>query len=491
VTTAKDRLDRVVDVLWGLALVCLPVTSFPFMPFIGNETQVRPLSIYPMLLLLPVLFLQMWKKKIRIWHTVFTPLAVFILILIATTYAGVFYAPLDFRGQAYWGRVLRAASTVIIGMSFFLYAIWTTRSRQGLLNSLKWLYLGLFISFLLGVVQVLVFSGRLMTESTLDIFQRLVSISGISLKNLRIPGFALEPSWLAGQIAVIYMPWLFASILTGFSLTRWRWLEYILAGMAVFLLVLTYSRSGLAMVLVACFLTTLFFGREKLVQGWNWWRRSFTSNTEQGSKRVRAMALRLGMLVMLLAFLGLSLQALGQNRYFSRIWKSNKSNLVEYFIDIYAGPRLAYAWSGMETFSQHPWTGVGLGAAGFYLYSNLPDWSKTFMSEISIHLSPINTSYPNIKNMFVRIAAENGILGLGAFAGLLLFSLARILTFFREPGRDSRFFWVAGVFTWIVLIMFSFTQDSFAMPNTWINLGMLLGLSGLSSSDALKVPALV
>jgi len=207
------------------------------------------------------------------------------------------------------------------------------------------------------------------------------------------------------------------------------------------------------------------------------------------NKRVRALTLRLGIIVVLTVFLGLSLQALGRNSYFSKIWQSRKSNLVEYVIDIYAGPRLAYAWSGMEIFSQNPWTGVGLGATGFYMYSNLPDWSKTFIPEISTHLSPMNSNFPNTKNLFVRIIAETGILGFGAFLGFLFYVLAQILTFGRIPVRESRFLMVAGIFTWIVMILFSFTQDSFAMPNTWINLGMLLGVSSLESKAVHKNPS--
>jgi len=488
VAEGKDRLDRLADFLWGLALVSLPVTSFPFMPFVGRETQVRPLSIYPMLLLLPLLLLQMWKKRIKIWHAVFTPLLVFILIIFASAFAGAFYAPLDLRGQVYWGRALRSASTVIIGIGFFLYAIWTTRSRDELFASLKWLYLGLFITFLWGVIQVLVFSGRIMSENTLDAIQKTISISGISLKNLRIPGFALEPSWLAGQVAVIYLPWLFASILTGFKLTHWRWLEYLLTAMAVFLLVLTYSRSGLLMTLVACVLAPLFFGREKLLKVLEWWKQPLRLDPEQKTGRVTAFALRLGIIVALVIVLGIGFQALGRNSYFSKIWQSRKSNLVDYMIDIYAGPRLAYAWSGLEVFSLHPWTGVGLGATGFYLYSNLPDWSKTFVPEISAHLSPVNSSFPNTKNLFVRIIAETGILGLVAFLAFLFYLLAQILTFGSVPGGEARFLGVTGIFTWIVLILFCFTQDSFAMPNIWINQGMLLGVTCLTSKAVNKIP---
>ena len=329
-------------------------------------------------------------------------------------------------------------------MGFFFYAIWTTRSREALLASLKWLYLGLFITFLWGIVQLLVFSGWLMSEGSLDLIQRFFSVSGISLKNLRITGFALEPSWLAGQIAVIYLPWLFASILTGFSLTRWRWLEYGLTAMAIFLLMLTYSRSGLLMALVAGFLATLFFGREKLNQVWDWWKRPLKPNVDQKPKRAHAFALRFGIIVVLIVFLGLSLQALGRNTYFSKIWQSRKSNLVEYVIDIYAGPRLAYAWSGMDTFSQHPWTGVGLGATGFYLYSNLPDWSKTFIPEISNAFVSHEFKFPKYQEPVRTDNRRNRHSGPGGIFGIPVLCAGPDTDHWQCSGQRSPLFWGCG-----------------------------------------------
>lgn len=479
--THKDSLDRLTGILWGVTLLCLPVTSFPTIPFISKGTEVRPLSIYPMLLLFPLLLIQMWRKRIKVWHPIFTPLTVFVLIVLGTTLTASFFAPIGLHGMEFDGRVLRAAVTLLIGIAFFTYSLWNNQTLEQFSASLKWLYLGLFLSFIWGILQMLVYYGWLLNESILDQYQKIFSVSGVSLKNLRVTGFAFEPSWLAGQIAILYLPWLLTSLLTGFRVTRWRWLELVLTGMALFLLVETYSRSGIVIVLAVCLVTMLLFGREKFKQIWDWWQAPFHRTDQRGrSNQMAAIGSRLLILVLLLTGIGSSVHVLGSNPYFSKFWNSKKTNLVEYVIDNYAGPRLAYAMAGLETFDQHPWSGVGLGAGGLYLYPNLPDWSKTFIPETAIQLSPLSTAYPNSKNMFIRLLSESGILGLGAFLGFLLNILGRILTFRNSNELKKNFLVISGVFSWMVIILFCFTQDSFAMPITWINFGMLLGLAGSS-----------
>lgn len=230
------------------------------------------------------------------------------------------------------------------------------------------------------------------------------------------------------------------------------------------------------MVIATCVITTIIAGRARIKQGWNWLVRPFKLEQRGKLRRRSDLLQRSGFLVILLVLVGLSVFALGRNPYFAKLWNSRKSNLVEYAVDIYAGPRLAYAISGLETFGQHPWTGVGLGAGGLYLYDNLPDWSKTTIQEISIQLTPSSSSFPNTKNLFIRILLETGIPGAGAFVGMLLFILARILILGRTSERDSRFLLISGIFSWIVIILSFLSQDSFAMPTTWINFGLLLGL---------------
>ena len=70
----------------------------------GAETYVRPLSAYPLALLLIVLFIQFIRDDKRLtWPGAFTPLAAFVLAALAATVIGVLFGPLVLRGQAYWG----------------------------------------------------------------------------------------------------------------------------------------------------------------------------------------------------------------------------------------------------------------------------------------------------------------------------------------------------------------------------------------------------
>ena len=59
-------LPKIIRVLWGAALFTLPVTSFRFFPFMGDGTLVRPLSFYPIALLLALLLFQWMRGRISL-----------------------------------------------------------------------------------------------------------------------------------------------------------------------------------------------------------------------------------------------------------------------------------------------------------------------------------------------------------------------------------------------------------------------------------------
>jgi hypothetical protein len=56
---------------------------------------------------------------------------------------------------------------------------------------------------------------------------------------------------------------------------------------------------------------------------------------------------------------------------------------------------------------------------------------------------------------------------------------------------DGRFLGIAGLFSWTAIAIYNVTQDSFAIPNIWINFGVLVGMSvfNLESENSLQEPS--
>jgi O-antigen ligase len=159
------------------------------------------------------------------------------------------------------------------------------------------------------------------------------------------------------------------------------------------------------------------------------------------------------------------------------LWQIDAESFSEYIVDIKAGARGAYSSGAYVAFEDHPWTGVGLGASGFYIYQNLPDWALTTVPEIAKQLSPDSRLYPNPKNLYIRLLAETGLIGFILFFAFQFYVLGDILSLLHRKEAWGRFAVTAGLFAWIAITFYNFTQDSLATPNIWIVSGVLVGVS--------------
>ena len=325
----KPNLNLLARILWASVLVTLPITSFRFMPFMGSGTFVRPLALYPLGLLMPVLLYQIRMKRItRPWNGSLTILLAFTLTAILSTMLGALLAPIELRGVGYWDRALRAWITLIFGLSFFISAVWMNRSEDDLKFSLKWLLTGLALHIIWGGIQAVGLQIGLRGE--LNKIQNLFSIRGLP-KNKRIVGFTYEPSWLAGQLAALYIPWLFASLLARYRLSRFKLLEPILLLGGLVLLLLTYSRSGLAVTVGAAVLTFLVAGLGVMKDLWSWYRAGFSRDVGKGKwGRIQAPASRIVITVVLIGAVIASGAFLSDKGYIAALWNSSAESVWDY-----------------------------------------------------------------------------------------------------------------------------------------------------------------
>jgi O-antigen ligase len=465
-------VENVSRFLWGAALFTLPITSFRYFPFLGDSTYVRPLSLYPITLLLPLLFIQFTRGRTFIPRAgTLTPLLAFVLLALTATSFGVLLDPLPLRGQEYFGRVIRAWATLVIGLSFFIAAVWMNRNEEDLRFSIKWLLAGFVVDILWSGVQALAFYTPLLEKVTVTHWQLVFSMRELVRTN-RVSGMAYEPAWLAGQIATVYLPWLFASLLTRLRVTRFKWFEIILLGFATLLLLATFSRGGLLTAVGASALTFVFVGRAELRSAWTW----FVAGFQRGSNWL----LRLGVIVLLVGALAGAGLFLSQKGYITRLFSTRADSVEDFIIENSAGARAAYTFGSLGAYAESPVTGVGLGASGFYIYDHLPDWALTTVPEIARQLNPENRLYPNPKNMYIRLLAETGLIGLFVFIAFLFSVLGDALRSLQSKTMIARYLGIAGIFSWFATALYNMTQDSFATPNIWINFGILVGMTAFA-----------
>ncbi len=472
-------MENLPRLLWGAALLALPVTSFRWFPFLGEGTLVRPLALYPLALLLPLLLIQARRKKINLyWAGAFVALGAFVLFVVFATSFGALIDPVPLRGQTYLGRTIRALATLFIGLAFFISAVWMNKEEADFRFTVKWILAGLCIDLVWSGLQALTFYTHLLEKEMVTHWQLAFSMRELVRTN-RVSGLAYEPAWLAGQLATIFIPFLFAALLTNFRLTRVKWLEPVLLALSLLALLATYSRGGLLTTAAAAGVTFLLLGRDVIRAIWTWFINGFRG-------RMFDILFRVSMIIAILGVFAGTILFLGQKNFFRRLWETDAHTLNEYIVDINAGARSAYSAGALAAFEEYPLTGVGLGASGFYIYQNLPDWALTTVPEIAKQLNPENRLYPNPKNLYVRLLAETGLIGFFLFLAFQFNVLGEMLSLLRRNEPWARFAATAGVFAWLAITFYNFTQDSLTTPNIWLVCGTLVGLAATSSQKEIK-----
>ncbi|TAK11085.1 MAG: O-antigen ligase domain-containing protein [Anaerolineae bacterium] len=462
------RLEGLARGLWRLLLLSLPITSFRYFPAVMGATQHQPLALYFLALFLPLSLWLVWRRGGLRLPRPAVPLLAFVLFALAASLIAVLYMPLPLRGAEVEGRILRGWVSFGLGLAFLAGATLGSQLEGDLRPSLRWLYAGLAATILWGLVQAAAIHTPFVSHDWVDEIQ--LSFSLRRLLDRRISGFAYEPSWLADQIVLLYLPWLAAAVLRREPATRFRWLEPGLLAGGVVLVLLSYSRSGLLTGLAAIAGGLLLTGGPALRRVAGWFSQPFQrpGASERG--------LRLGVLMLLVAALGVSVFWLAQNRYITRLVQFNTElSLNQYLINIGGGPRVAAAIAAFGTFDEHPLTGVGLGASGLYLMNHYPDWVMTNVQEVARLFAPDSPVIPNPKNLYTRLLAETGLPGLWLWLAFMLAVLSQVRALLRRPESAARFVGTAGIFFWLALMLRNITQDSLTFPIMWVNLGLLFG----------------
>ncbi len=470
----RISLKVVTRIAWALFFITLPVTSFPYFPSgTGGRTLVRPLAIYPMAVLLILLVIPRLLK--RPLPKTFLPLLAFTLIaLISTVFA--FTADIEaLRGITLLSRLVRNLVTLALGIAFYFTTTLLNESWDELRQSLRWLYAGFGLALLWGTIQIpIVILNSSSYYKLINFFQTFISTR--KLFTTRISGLTYEPKWFAEQICFLLLPWLIASVLTRRSSFSWRWrnvtVEWIMLCWAVVVLLFTFSRTGMFLLVMLAFIGYLLYNAPH--------RMNVKSSRPKKPLQRRILEISSVVLIVMATFYVVG----SQNAYFSRLWRywtEAKSRNKTYFEFIAVEQRFVYWETALNIFNQDPWLGVGLGNYAFYFDDNLPNRPWDQQKEIVRQITPGEGRDRLItpKNLVARLIAETGLIGTGAFLVFILAVVGSAIYLWFSFSNDQKFWGLSAFLALIVFGFVIFSFDSFALPNMWVVFGLITAASHL------------
>ena len=478
-------------IAWAIFLLLLPLTSFPFFPStIGGGAVVRPLSIYPLILLL--LLVTLPRLVARHIPRTFISLVPFLLIAVASSLLSLFRGIEPILGIPVFERVLRTLLTLGVGTAVYLTVSMLPRTYKDLDFSLRWIYTGLSLAMLWGSLQAIyVIRFNRVWYDFLNHVQQYISTRHL-IEN-RISGFTYEPNWFAEQISFLLLPWLLASVLYRHTAFRWRWrritIEWILLIWSLLLLPFTYSRAGVLNILLLVGFSLLIFRFHSSIN---------RTTKEQNSKaavrtRLTTLIRYLIEIVIILSILIVPVYLAGtRNSFFARAWdywQKKDGSLSGYLNYLGFGARLAYSEAAYNTYEAHPLLGVGLGNYAFYFEDMLPYRPLAESPEV-LHLitpDPDRNRLITAKNFYLRLLAETGIVGTAAFFTFLTAILGCALYLLFSAHKEEQFLGFGGVCGLFSFALAAFTFDSFAIPNMWVVFGLITAATWISKRSQRQV----
>lgn len=471
----RGGLDKWV---WALMILLLPITSMPLVARLtGSDVVAAPSGLVLFLFILVWLIPYLLKNGGLPRQII--PLLAFVLVAVLATAAGDFISIPLYKSADPMRQAVSAFATLAVGVGFFVVSSSWPSTKDRLAFTLRLVNWSGLIIILWALVQAAAWYSLHRYPQWMRSFHEFYSVG--TLFRQRFVAFALEPSWLAHQLNMLYLPFWMASVWKRYTAHKFHLgpfhLEDFLFAGGILIMVLTLSRVGLL-----AFLLTVGYLAARIT--WGFTRRFREYSVQRwpgkvGTIRIRSAVVTLAMAFGLLLISGLVM--LGAAWLLSRLdhRMANLFNLdlrnqvdpVLYLAErLSLSARMVYWKAGWNVFNQFPLFGVGLGHAGFFLPGQLDGFAQRQIEVLNLIFRW--DVLLNIKSIWVRILAETGVVGFSVFAGwlTLLWKTYR----FGEGVVDQQtqmFSW-AGQFVLIAFLLEGFSVDTFALPYVWLSVGL-------------------
>uniref|UniRef100_UPI00404BA394 O-antigen ligase family protein n=1 Tax=Flavobacterium sp. TaxID=239 RepID=UPI00404BA394 len=450
-------LKKTYYLLFFIGLFFFPFNSFEGLKFLGEYKNEAGAYIFLTgFLLLFIDFLRGSTFHIPLNKTIFLIILVFLLwtiiglILNINTVLGSY-----FKHTTGLNRFIRQFISLLFSAIFFQLFFWNIlvnmTVKQILFKIRKVFFISLLFATIYGLIELFVNVFKI--SFLLPVYQ-LFNYFPFLQEDFhtlgRISSIAFEPPFLAVFLISI-SGWMFS-----YMLTNNNGMKYI---PTIMVLILTYY-SGSRTALIVILIQLIFFLNIYL--------------TPIRKKLVLSS-------VILLVFCGSVFAVLSKdNRVIKDIAKKIESldfvgNLTK---NVSNQSRFGIQYSSIQVFKSNPIIGVGFGQQSFtgrYLY---PAWAVKNNWEFKyIYQNNNEKSFPPGYNLYTRLLAETGIIGISIFLFLMITTFKHTRSLMRESDFNLR---IIGIILFITLIgiYINWLQiDTFRVYIFWLSLCILMKLS--------------
>ena len=445
--------------------------------------MVAPLAFLPMAVLVLIMVLPFFLKT-KALPKQFQPLYIFFLLAIFSTSLAYMRDLPTFRAIPIWRNAVEGLVTLLFGFGFYLVTVLSVDSEDKLRSALRWIDLGGAVIILAVGVQYLTYKILGSYPQFLNSVQSLFSTAS-RLYDARATGLAFEPSWLAHQLNIMYIPlWLGFTVRNESVFKRRLFgkisIECLLLIGGTVSMFLSFSRIGwLSAILVFMYLVFRLanYGIEKVI---------LRQEKKNGRKRTKKQRLGSKILLWVLLFVillglvfaaGLTMRALDPRmEQLFDLTILQQHGIMGWASRLSFAERITYWQTAFNVYIEHPIFGSGLGVAGYYYPETVPSFGYQLPETLSVML--YDSFIPNAKNLWVRLLAETGIVGFSVFVSWVVMhwrSAKRI-----ESSKKSHLLkamGLAGQLLIVALIVEGFSVDTFGLPYYWVGLGLIAASS--------------
>lgn len=136
--------------------------------------------------------------------------------------------------------------------------------------------------------------------------------------------------------------------------------------------------------------------------------------------------------------------------------------------------RFGIQYANLVVFSENPIVGVGFGQQGFHAVNHYPIWAKKDNYEFDqIYLNKSNSSFPPGYNLYIRILAETGIIGLLIFFLLFYFIIKQLKNTLKSNLKETNILSIILIISFIGFALNWLQMDTFRIYGFWLCLAIL------------------